>query len=84
MEKPSHHEICDFDEGAEVNVTLYITSEAPVVPFGGKEKSLEKVLTVCFQTKFDKNLKQIHKTERHVIGGSWRVSGVWTMCLQSC
>ena len=53
MEKPSHHEICHFDEGAEVNVNLYVTSKAPVIPFGAKEKSLEKVLNVCFQTKFE-------------------------------
>ena len=36
-----------------MNVNLYVTSKAPVIPFGAKEKSLEKVLSVCFQTKFE-------------------------------
>ena len=36
-----------------MNVNLYVTSKAPVISFGGKEKSLEKVLSVCFQTKFE-------------------------------
>ena len=36
-----------------MNVNLYVTSKALVIPFGGKEKSLEKVLSLCFQTKFE-------------------------------
>lgn len=34
-----------------MNVNLYVTSKALVIPFGAKEKSLEQVLSVCWLSK---------------------------------